>query len=643
MNHSFLTNLTKAKYVSALVNACGGMKKIAGGGKKFFCALFLFAALLSGNAEEQQSEVYYFSPNGDGKKDLLSIPFAIKDSRFIKEWQFIVTDAAGVVVYSKGEETKKIDEKVSNYKEIFFSIFKPKQSVRVPPSIRWDGMTNEGKLAPDGNYYFYFLARDDNDNYSETMRYRVVLDTKPPEITIQQPAEQDKFFGTGTKKTLAIRQSGSREDQWIGVISDSAGKAVRHFEWADSAPANLVWDGKDDKGMIVPAGDYSYAISAVDRAENQSPPAGVTGIRFETIVPQAEAGRSAPELAPHGRTKSEVFHLVTNLSPNAEGGNKESGSWSFSIVPDRETGAPAVKEWKGSGAAPRATIEWDGKTTTNSIAEGAFKGILEIKLASGAAVQAETPPFISTGLAPKLDVKTAPPLFSPDGDKIGDELDINLAAQSQLPFESWSFVIYDHEVPFWTRSGGADVPQKLIWNGRGDDSVLVESATNYPYIFTVTDSQGQRSEAAGSIQVDVLIIRDGDKLRMRVPAIIFRANNADFVDKTVDKKRGLDQTTIDNNERVLSRVAEILQKFPDYKVRIEGHANSETGTAKEEQELIPLSRRRAQFVQEWLVRHGTNAARLSADGLGGKDPVMKNRGDRANWWKNRRVEFVLER
>jgi outer membrane protein OmpA-like peptidoglycan-associated protein len=205
-------------------------------------------------------------------------------------------------------------------------------------------------------------------------------------------------------------------------------------------------------------------------------------------------------------------------------------------------------------------------------------------------------------------------------------------------------MIYDpNGVPFRAWSGRAGVPQKLVWNGRGDNGELVESATNYPYTFTVTDSQGQSSEVRGSIQIDVLVIRDGDKLRMRVPAIIFRANNADFVENTVDKKRGLDRATIDNNERVLSRVAEILQKFPDYRVRIEGHANSETGTAKEEQELIPLSQQRAAFVQKWLVGHGIKAERLSAAGMGGTDPVMKNRGDRANWWKNRRVEFILEK
>jgi outer membrane protein OmpA-like peptidoglycan-associated protein len=609
-------------------------------GKAVLCAALLFSISLTAGAQENSSEVYYFSPNGDGVKDVLVIPFTVHDARFIKEWRFVVTDAAGAVVYANGEDAKKIDENIRNYKEIFLSIFKPKQSVSVPSTIRWDGKTDEETLAPDGNYYFYILSKDDNDNYTETMRHRVVLDTTPPDITIQQPSAQDKFFGTGTKKTITIRQSGSREDKWTGAIRDSAGKLVRTFDWADSPPKDITWDGKDDKGITVSEGDYDYAIAAVDLAGNRSPPAGVTGIRFETIVPQAEAGRSAPFLAPRGRTKSEIFNFATNL----DGETRGIEGWTFSIVPARETGAQTVKVWQDSGAALPATIEWNGSLENNTIAEGVFKGLLSIRLASGATVTAETPSFISTGLAPALGVRTIPELFSPDGDNSDDELDINLIAQSQLPFESWSFVIYDpNGVPFRAYSGGADVPQKLVWDGRGDDGELVESATNYPYTFTAADSQGQSSEVRGSIQVDVLIIRDGDKLRMRVPAIIFRANNADFVSNTVDKKRGLDQATIDNNERVLGRVAEILQKFQDYNVRIEGHANSETGTAKEEQELVPLSQRRADFVKAWLVSHNTGAARLTAVGMGGKEPVMKNRGDRANWWKNRRVDFILEK
>jgi hypothetical protein len=198
-------------------------------------------------------------------------------------------------------------------------------------------------------------------------------------------------------------------------------------------------------------------------------------------------------------------------------------------------------------------------------------------------------------------------------------------------------------VEFWTRDGKGDVTPRLSWDGKSTAGVEVESATDYPYILSAIDSQGQSAEKRGVIPIDVLVIRDGNKLRIRVPAIIFRANNADFVNKAQDPKRGLTPEVITNNDRVLSRVADILQKFRDYKVSIEGHANSETGRAEEEKELVPLSQKRAEFVRDWLVSHGVAATRLSAVGMGGKKPVSTNIKDRANWWKNRRVEFILER
>ena len=137
----------------------------------------------------------------------------------------------------------------------------------------------------------------------------------------------------------------------------------------------------------------------------------------------------------------------------------------------------------------------------------------------------------------------------------------------------------------------------------------------------------------GYIPVDVLIIRDGDKLKIAVPSIIFRENEADFI--------GLAPDIIEKNTQVLRRIAEILNKFKDYKIQVEGHANNVTGTQKEEEtELIPLSQKRANAVKDFLVENGVEASRLSTIGMGGTKPIAI-RSDRENWWKNRRVEFIL--
>ena len=58
--------------------------------------------------------------------------------------------------------------------------------------------------------------------------------------------------------------------------------------------------------------------------------------------------------------------------------------------------------------------------------------------------------------------------------------------------------------------------------------------------------------------------------------------------------------------------------------------------------LIPLSAKRAEFVKDYLVKKGINASRLSTVGKGGTELVVDYK-DKDNNWKNRRVEFILEK
>jgi len=186
---------------------------------------------------------------------------------------------------------------------------------------------------------------------------------------------------------------------------------------------------------------------------------------------------------------------------------------------------------------------------------------------------------------------------------------------------------------FWKTGGTGKITDRIIWDGRSLKGELVQAATDYPFTFTVKDDVGMTSVVKGYIPVDVLIIRDGDKLKIAVPSIIFRENEADFV--------GLAPDVVTKNTQVLKRIAEILNKFREYKIQVEGHANNVTGTQKEEDsELIPLSLRRADAVKNFLIQNGVDSVRLSSIGMGGTRPVAA-RNDRDNWWKNRRVEFIL--
>ena len=264
-------------------------------------------------------------------------------------------------------------------------------------------------------------------------------------------------------------------------------------------------------------------------------------------------------------------------------------------------------------------------------------------------VQSEAP---QNSKEPKLSVGISPQYFSPDGDGEYDDLTIMVKAECDSPMSSWSFTVEDPATlkPFWIAKGTDKLQEKIIWNGKSARGEVVQSATDYPYEFTVTDSNNLSSTVKGFVKVDVLVVRDGERVKIQVPSITFRSDAADF--KTTEelrqnpdydgKTKGLDQKTLENNVKVLGRISEILKKFRDYNVQIEGNANNLSGSQQEEDEVKLLSEQRAQYVRDWLVKDGVSAANLKAVGNGSKNPATLSTAleDR---WKNRRVEFILKK
>lgn len=1035
------------------------------------------AALLSFSVFAEKGPVY-ISPNNDGVQDTLAVPLKIKEKRYVVDWSFVITDANGAVVRTIGNKEKR-EDKVT-FKSFFKSLFSPKTGVTIPATVVWNGVMDNGQVAPDGTYYYTFSATDDNGNSARTSPLTVIVDNTPPEIELTQLAAGDKIFGEGAKATLKVRQRGSEEDLWTGVFTDNAGTAVRTFTWKDSAPLSFDWGGTDDNGAPLPDGVYNYKISATDRAGNVSDPAALTNLVYSAEKPVISiAINGSRYFSPAGNASKSVQFDVGIPLPNAASGNKLTG-WAVTILgadgkefwktdgtdnppasvsfdgtgPDGkliadgsyqarvtakylngyepapvtspvfmlDTEAPEaniktsgtvfspdgdgnqdtlaitqrfaanegspITNWTGTiadsrgtavrtfafGAYPPETVPWDGldnasrlatdgdyvytlsatdaagnaatyttekfaldtsKTEVmltanyaafnpigarNSIrltpvmkegssishyalsivdsakrevyreeadralpaaftwngngsdgarcADGIYTAILETKSANGSEASAASQPFGIDTVPPKIDAQAAYTLFSPDGDgqkdslpvkvadstsdtwtgtivnargnvvrtfdwqgkvpsfdwdgtddagnKVADgtytlvfsaedaagnktstdltnivvddrpttvyvtadwdafspngdgnrdtqrfvirpslnegiaswkfaiagadgnvvrtwtnadsatlppaitwdgrddaqnvvadgvyvgslavlyekgnkvdtassafisavtppqlsvetatetgsgffspdndgtddDLFIRLKAVTPVGLKNWSFTINDpNGRAFWSTSGKSAIAEQMVWDGRGSNGELVQSAMVYPYVFTATDTLGMTSTATGNINIDILVIRAGDVLKMAVPSIIFRSDAADFKKETSPgKKDGVTAEQAANNERILNRIATILNKFDTYKVTVVGHANRTTDDDREEttdnpawgRALTPLSKERAEYVKSYLVKRKVKADRLETDGKGGTEPVADPKDD-ANKWKNRRVEFILNK
>ena len=561
-----------------------------------------------------------FNPNG--KRKAVTYTSVLKSSA-VKSYNFEIKNSSGAVVFSL------------------------KGNGNVPGKITWNGKSASGVVCEDGLYTASISIDSVNGSSARAAAMPVLIDTKVPSVEL---ALADTVFspdGDSRKETLKASASNSTdEDEWTVAIANSKGAVVKTFEWRGKVPAKFEWDARDDNGNKAADGTYSLTVSSTDKAGNEFSKK-FDGIVVDSRPTSAYVTVALPGFSPESKTGLTKQNFGVRLALN-EGIEK----WSFEIVDAKDK---AVYAFDSSAKTIPQSFVWDGKDKDKKNLEGTFAGRLKIEYTKGNVVDVKTSAFICSVTPPALTVSVAPEFFSPDNDGTDDDCFISLrgTAANGAKLVSWSFDInnpVETKKPgaFWKTSGTDKITPQIVWDGLSNTSTekdgkaeRVQSAMDYPYVFTVTDSLGLTSVKTGVIPVDILVIPDGDVLKMAVPSIIFRSNHADF--KTAEEAPGSQVTKAQaaNNVRVLKRVAEILKKFPDYTVTVVGHANK-TGAAGEDETLLNLSNARAAFVKDRLVEYGIKADRLSSEGKGGSQPVAEF-SDTANWWKNRRVEFILHK
>ena len=564
-----------------------------------------------------QSDLLTFSPNNDGVKDFLTLLPIIRSKTKITSYRLTITsEENGEVVNIKEGEGEP------------------------PTRIVWRALTDEAKenisdlkvasYCKDGLYKATLEVELENKQTAKSTLNSIEIDTTYPSVDLKT---QYLVFSPNIETkhpTLPIKQTSSKEDLWQATITNERGDVVRTMQW-NGEVSDFEWNACDDAGNKVPNGRFSYSITATDKAGNTTTKA-IKDIVVDGRIPKVFVTQEYEAFSPNsdGIKDEQIFSLHTNIEEGI-------AKWSFAIrLQNNGKASKLIYLYKDSEAKLPKTIKWNGKESDVAL-EGNFIAELQVEYAKGDVVNATSTEFLSRITPPKLAVDLKPKYFSPDNDGIDDDLFIGLKAITDVGIDSWTFDISEPQETggkhFWSTGGKGKITDEIIWDGRSSKGEIVQSATDYPFTFTAKDVLGLSSTIKGYIPVDILVIRDGDKLKIAVPSIIFRPNADDF--------NGLEENVVDKNTYVLKRVAQILNKFTDYQVQVEGHANSTTGSeAEEKRDLIPLSTLRAKAVMQILIKNGVRSSRLSAVGMGGSRPVA-SLNDRDNWWKNRRVEFVL--
>jgi flagellar hook assembly protein FlgD len=346
--------------------------------------------------------------------------------------------------------------------------------------------------------------------------------------------------------------------------------------------------------------------------------------------------------------------VADTITINARVGlNDGIQAWKLELVGDT---AGVRKTYAGTGPVP-AQFVWDGVSDQKSRADdGKYTAKLTVNYEKGNRPETKSSPFLLQSGPPQLTLDLDPQPFSPDNDGTNDELLVSLGVKSVSPVSEWSLEILDPENHRFILFSGKGTPSaQLKWDGRSGTGELVQSASDYTAVFSVKDGLGNAASVKKTLAVDVLVMKDGNRLRIIIPSINFKPNTPDFQTAYIeDKDKGdaQSQTKADDRVRknlaVLKRLAEIFTKYQRYKIGIEGHAvmvnyaDPAKGQKEQDSELIPLSQKRADAVKDYLVKLGIASARITTEGIGGARPVVPF-SDLDNRWKDRRVEFWLDR
>ncbi len=544
-----------------------------------------------------------FSPNADGVKDRIILTPTLKMTAGVKSYELRILDGAGRTV-------RKI-----------------KGQNRAPEATAWDGLDDNGRRLPDGNYLVELELDYLKGDHHEVRATPFNLDTTAPEIKVSADFFLFSPDEDGYLDSIPIAQSSSREDLWEGEILKPKGEVVRGFFWKGEA-SRFEWNGKDENGNKIPDGLYNYRIRGTDRAGN-SASAVLKGLEIDTRQTPAFITVSKDGFSPNGDG------FIDEISFNAYVGLEEGlKSWKLEMV-HKERGVQ--KAFRGAGSVP-GSLTWEGSSdiapATARAPEGEYRARFSLEYVKGNRPEVLSTPFRLDVSPPLVDLILSPQPFSPDNDGVDDELYLAIKVRDSSPVSNWNMLIDDPTGNRFTGFRGKGNPsERIIWDGLSDTGELVQAAEDYNLIFTVTDELGNEVTLKSIIPVDVLVFRDGDKLKIRIASITFPANSPDL--SAVD-----DVEKAAKNARTIKRLLEIFTKYSTYKIRIEGHANIILGTKEEATFLDTLSSGRAEAVKQALVELGLQPGRISTTGLGGTQPIVPF-SDTENRWKNRRVEFIL--
>ncbi|HKK47814.1 MAG TPA: OmpA family protein [Alkalispirochaeta sp.] len=500
--------------------------------------------------------------------------------------------------------------------------------------LEWGGEAIvEAGMAADATYSLMFMGEDAAGNVGESRTARVIKDSRTPEIDLRVQEEYVSPLSGGAFDSAVFRTDYGAPElirEFLFEIRNEEDRLVRS-SYQPRAFNSFEWNGLTNGGTVVADGAYTAGLRVIYRNGHEVEVTGVGPVIVDRTSPRIEQLTAEPrQFSPDDDGESDEVRITQEVVPG--------DAWTGSLVTD-DGQTIRSQEWDDTVES----FTWDGRGPDGDVLpDGDYRYVLSSTDNAGNTTREELLITIDTEPAepPEVRVSLRPQPFSPDGDGREDTVTISIDVAAETDLTEWEAEILDPNGDvFKTFSGSGAPPRRITWDGISDDGELVETARQYPLAVTVWDDAGHEVTEEDTIEIDILVMRDGNRLRIRVSNILFAGNTPDMFLS--------DEDQLDTNLSTLRRLATILNRYPDREIIIEGHAahiylQDPAQQREQEQVLIPLSSARATEVMQALMILGVDRNRMTIEAYGGDRPVVPH-SNREEMWRNRRVEFLLQR
>jgi len=230
-----------------------------------------------------------FSPNGDGSKDLFILE---QEGSYEKMCQGVIFDEEGTSVRTFNWESKK------------------------PGNLSWNGRNADGNPVEDGTYT-YRITADDRAGNTTTKEYSpIILDTTETNIEISRRRSVFSPDGDEVMDKLVLHIDipvvENLVDWRLDILND-AGTEVRSYSGTDAPEDTIVFDGRDEKGNVLPEGEYRARLSATYKNGNK-PVSETPPFSIDLTPPEASVSVNRKVFSPNGDCLDDTIVVQQNTS-----------------------------------------------------------------------------------------------------------------------------------------------------------------------------------------------------------------------------------------------------------------------------------------------------------------------------------------